>query len=923
MTRSVRTRTIAHASRHIYLLLATLTTCLTFYTLAPVAARAGFAIKPGSFKVSFSNYQAGAHADLTTSFALAQNVAGGVGSLLRNVEVVLPLGLAGYPANVKTCDPVQLQLEECPVDSQIGTLEFAIRYQPGVFNIVALVPVYNMTPPPNETAVFGFVYHGLISGNIVVSVGKDYRVRAKASNIVTGAELLRQSLTIWGVPADPAHDQQRSLRCVQFANSEYFTGDGIGCSGGGTPANENPAPYLVSPTQCTQEPLTAELVGVESWEGEQAPPVKADVGPFTGCESLKFAPTISVAPEQAQATTPTGYEVDLRVAQTEGAEGLATSDLKDTVVRMPAGVVLSPSAGTGLVSCSEAQVGLGSEQEVQCPPASKIGTVSVITPALSGELKGALYLGGPPSGAITGPPFTLYLTFAGHGVLVKIRGTAKPDPATGQITTVFDENPELPFSELKLHLNGGSRATLANPSACGSYSAESELTPWSSPFTGAATPSSPPFEITGCQGPRFEPAFAASTLSNQAGGYSTFRVAFSRDDGEEELGGVAVTTPPGLSGNLSKVPLCGEPQAAEGTCPEASRIGEETASAGPGPEPTFIEGGKVYLTGPYDGDPFGLSIDVAERTGPFDLGSGPCDCEVVRAGVGVDPHTAQLTVTSGTLPSKKDGISFQVKSVDVDVNRPEFMFNPTSCDTMSADGTLSSTQGMTAHESSHFQVTNCAALAFKPAFKVSTSGRTSRANGASLDAKLSFPATPQGSEANIARVKIELPKHLPSRLTTLQKACPAAVFEADPGHCPAASTVGIAKAITPILPVPLTGPAIFVSHGGEAFPSLIVVLQGYGVTVELVGTTFISKAGITSSTFKTVPDVPVGTFELYFPEGPHSALAANGDLCTGKQLTMPTEFLSQDNTVLHQTTRVAVTGCPKAKRSARSSRLKR
>ena len=192
-----------------------------------------------------------------------------------------------------------------------------------------------------------------------------------------------------------------------------------------------------------------------------------------------------------------------------------------------------------------------------------------------------------------------------------------------------------------------------------------------------------------------------------------------------------------------------------------------------------------------------------------------------------------------------------------------------------------------------FQATNCATLAFKPGFKVSTAGKTSRADGASLSVKLTYPKAPFGSQANIASVKVDLPKQLPSRLTTLQKACPAATFEANPAACPKAATVGHAKATTPLLPVPLEGPAIFVSHGGEAFPDLIVVLQGYGATVDLVGSTFISKAGITSSTFKTVPDVPVGSFELTLPEGKYSALAANGNLCTTK-LAMPTAFTAQN-----------------------------
>ncbi len=882
----------------------------------PVMAE-GFALEPGSFTVSTSieerpgvrvvDDQAGAHADLTTSFAFARDEGGGVGEFLRNGEVVLPIGFAGYPAAVKTCTPSQLQFEECPVDAQIGILEAAVRFSPS-FIETDTFPVYNMVPPPNKTAVFGFVDGAIVSGDIIASVGADYRVHARFTNVITLFELLRQSLTVWGVPADSVHDAERGQKfhCVQI------NGGAKKCEDGGIAANENPVPFLVNPTQCTSEPLTAELRGVESWGGERVPTAPASIGPFTGCESLKFAPTIAVQPEQTQTTTPTGYAVDLNVPQTEGAEGLATADLQDAVITMPSGVVLSPSAANGLVACSEAQIGLGSESPVECPNASKVGEVSLITPALTGELKGALYLGGEPSGPITKPPFTVYLTLAGHGVLVKIKGSVSPNPVTGQLTTTFEKNPELPFSELKVQLNGGSRSTVANPSACGEYSAESELTPWTAPFEAAAMPSSFPFEITGCQPSRFAPTVAAGTTSNQAGGYSPLSVTFSRTDADQDLGGITITTPPGLSGNLSKVPLCGEPQAAQGTCPEASQIGEVTAGVGPGPEPLFIKGGKVFLTGPYDGAPFGLSIAVSEKAGPFDLGTGPCDCEVVRATVKVDPHTAQLTVSNSALPTIKDGIPFQVKTINVTVNRPEFVFNPTSCEPMSVTGTLSSTQGMSAAVARHFQVTNCAALAFKPTFKVSTSGHTSRRDGASLSVRLTYPKTPQGTEANIARVKVELPKRLPSRLKTLQKACVAATFEANPANCPATSVVGHAKAITPILPVPLEGPAYFVSHGGEAFPSLIVVLQGYGITVDLVGTTFISKHGITSSTFKTVPDVPVGSFELTLPEGPTSALAAGGNrnLCEGK-LEMPTEFTAQNGATIHQRTTINVTGCPK------------
>ena len=239
---------------------------------------------------------------------------------------------------------------------------------------------------------------------------------------------------------------------------------------------------------------------------------------------------------------------------------------------------------------------------------------------------------------------------------------------------------------------------------------------------------------------------------------------------------------------------------------------------------------------------------------------------------------------------------------------------------MAITGTFSSSEGSSSPLSLPFQVTNCASLQFAPKFSVSTSGKTSKAQGASLTSKLSYPNAPQGTQADIAKVKVDLPKQLPSRLTTLQKACLAKVFEANPANCPEDSIVGHATVTTPLLPVSLNGPAYFVSHGGEAFPSLTMVLQGYGVTVDLVGTTFISKAGITSTTFKTVPDTPFNTFELILPEQKYSALAANGDLCTSK-LAMPTAFVAQNGAEIHESTPISVTGCAKAKALTRAQKL--
>ncbi len=320
------------------------------------------------------------------------------------------------------------------------------------------------------------------------------------------------------------------------------------------------------------------------------------------------------------------------------------------------------------------------------------------------------------------------------------------------------------------------------------------------------------------------------------------------------------------------------------------------------------------------------------KAGPFDLAhtksfSPACDCILVRGKIEVNPITAALTVTSnppGTpnaIPTSIEGIPLEIQHINATTTRGNFQFNPTNCSKMEVTGTIHSSEGGTDTIGVPFQVTNCAALKFTPKFSVSTSGKTSRTDGASLSVKLTYPNAPFGSQANIRQVKVELPKGLPSRLSTLQKACTAAQFHTNPAGCPAASVVGHAKAITPLVPVPLEGPAYFVSNGGEAFPNLIVVLQGYGVTIDLVGDTFISKAGVTSSTFKTVPDAPVGSFELNLPEGPYSALTTDGNLCK-QNLVMPAEFIAQNGAELKQSTKIAVAGCPKAKKTTHKKKHK-
>ncbi len=781
-----------------------------------------------------------------------------------------------------------------------------------------------MVAPVGKPAVFGFEITGVtVYIDTKVRTGSDYGLSSLLHDIPGALPTLGSTFTLWGVPGDPSHDIQR---CVFLEASANGTCEEPGYFAAEPHEFDLPRkPFLTLPTSCAG-PQTVSIMA-DSW---QEPGVFAQdsflthnglgeqVG-FEGCNQLGFTPTVSSQPDTGEAATPSGLHFDLHLPQNDAPEGLAEAELKSAAVTLPAGMTVDPSSANGLAACSPAQIDLSGPGPAACPEASKVGTVEAITPVLDHPVKGAVYLaeqGNNPFGSL----IALYigLTDPQTGVVVKLAGRVELDPQTGQLRTVFENIPQLPVEDLKLDFFGGARAPLVTPASCGAFTTASDLTPWSSPYANDEAPSDSFAISSGVGGAAcgigFAPSFSAGTVNNQAGGFSPFSTTFSRSDQEQGLAGVTVTTPPGLLAILKGVERCGEPQASQGTCGAGSLIGHTTAVAGAGPTPVSV-GGQVFLTGPYKGAPFGLSIVVPAVAGPFNLGT-----IVVRAAIHVDPHTAQITVVSDPLPTILQGVPLLVKKVNVSIDRPGFMFNPTSCDPLTVGGTLTSAQGASANVSDHFQATNCLALPFKPSFTVSTQAGTSKKNGASLDVKVSYPS---GAQANIRSVAVTLPKALPSRLTTIQQACPEATFAANPASCPAGSNIGIGTARTPVLANPVSGPAYLVSHGGAAFPDLVLILQGEGITLELIGSIDI-KHGVTSSAFNTVPDAPISSFELKLPEGPHSGLAAvvpakaKGNLC-GQSLTMPTTLTGQNGAQVKQTTKITVTGCPKAKKKTKRS----
>ncbi len=626
---------------------------------------------------------------------------------------------------------------------------------------------------------------------------------------------------------------------------------------------------------------------------------------LSGCDKVPFDPNIALTAGNAGHDEPDEITTEVGIPRNAAAP-IDNAQLKSASVTLPEGMTLNPSAAAGLAACKPSQARIHSaEKGVSCPAGSEIGTVDLNVPTLpDGSLKGKIYLGGPESGPITGPPYITYLDAESErfGVSVRIKGETTPNEATGRVTTVFNENPEQPFTNAALHFNRGALTAIANPLSCSAAATTGIFVPYTTP-EGATKAAVSVFTPTGC--PSTLPFSLAQGTVNQspnAGGHTNYTFNLSRADGQQYLSRVKTTLPQGLVGAIPTVTQCTEAQATSNTCPATSQIGTAAAVSGSGPTPFTFGNGVVYLTGPYHGAPFGLSIVVPTVAGPFDLGP-----VTTRATINVDPTTTRVTTTAD-VPTIVKGIPTRLRGLSVSINKQGFLFNPTSCSPQSTDSTLTGfTPGVsgtvTQNISSPFQVGNCSALKFKPTFKAKTSALTSKANGASLETTINEVP----GQANIKSVKVQLPLQLPSRLTTLQKACSEAQFAADPFHCPGGSFVGGARANTPTLPGKLMGPAILVSHGGAAFPDLDLVLDANGVRTILVGNTDIKK-GVTTTTFASTPDVPVSSITVNLPLGSHSALAANGNLCASK-LVMPTTITGQNGTVVTQNTQIGVAGC--------------
>jgi hypothetical protein len=792
---------------------------------------------------------------------------------MKTVKVDLPAGMVGNPAAVPKCSHTELQaLNQCPASTQVGYIWLTIaNAEPG--NPQA---VYNMDPPPGVPAQFGFSISGTRAYlNASLNAETGYGVTVTGSNIPTTVPVYATEVVFWGVPADPVHDSERCRDLVGYGGEVTCLGSEF--TNGPNRSDAPLKPFLTMPTSCDRARTTT--LSVDAWLAPGVWETASDTDPgLTGCDRLEFDPSQAAAPDEQSPGTPSGFSVDISLPQHEAPQTNAVAHLKRAVVRLPEGMAVSPSSADGLRGCSLAQIGLvGNNDAPACPDASKIGSVTIDTPLLSDDLEGEVYLAEQRKNPF-GSLMALYLTAAGPGVQLKLPGRVDVDPATGRITTTFDDLPQLPFNSMHLHLKGGPRAPLTTPGSCGDHRTEAEFTSWS----GKTVSTGSRFTIAGSCSGGFKPSISAGATNPIAGSASPFRLRIARDAGDQKLGAFDLTLPPGQLARLRGIPYCSDValagiSTAEGaaaaeiahpTCPAASQVGKVLVGAGAGSNPLYVGTGKAYLAGPYNGAPLSIAVVTPALAGPFDLGN-----VVVRSALKVDPVTAQVEAVTDPLPTVLHGIPLDLRDVRVDLDRPSFTVNPTSCREMQVAGKVTSSAGTVADVSNRYQLADCADLGFKPKLSMKLSGATHRSAHPRLRAVLKA----REGDANIGRAVVTLPDTEYLENAHIETVCTRVRYAAD--KCPKGSIYGYAKAWSPLLDKPLQGP-VYLRSSNHQLPDLVASLDGQ-IHVDLAGRIDSVNERI-RNTFWAVPDAPVSKFVLTMRGGKKGLLVNNTELCAAK-----------------------------------------
>lgn len=850
--------------------------------------------------------------------------------LVKDVEVTLPRGMIGNPEATPKCDPVLFasagatrNSTACPPNTQVGYLNalFAdgtAHNGQGAFNDLALtrIAVYNLVPPKGVLADFGFAAGNFVLGHIYPKLdpAQNYAIKTLTPDVSSAVSLRGAQVTFWGVPGDPAHDTFR------YYPQQQDSGDVLGAPFGGAAIR----PLLTNPMDCGFDNGGARI-RLDSYNhvGEFTP-VQEYGNPdnVSGCEDprFRFKPQIALRPTDAHAGAPTGLDVHLEVPQRNDEVGeagelyaangsvkaIATPPLKKAVVTFPEGMTLSPSAAQGLGSCTSEEIGLGTDRPVTCPDNSQYGKLVLHSPALpqDKQIEGFIYVAKQHDN-----PFhnflSLYLVIqdADLGLLVKIPGRLDLDPKTGQLTTTFDELPQLPVSDMQMTVKGGVRAGLVEPSTCGRKTITAEFFSWQNPGTPHSVESS--YNVTekpngspcvNNLGERpFKPQLEAGTTNNTAGSYAPFVFQLTRTDDDQEFSQVGLTLPQGLAAKFAGVATCsdtaiaqaaGRTEAGQGaqeeaspSCSASSLIGTTQVGAGVGVPLTYVPG-KVYLAGPYKGAPISMVVISPAVVGPFDLG-----VIVVRTALHVNPETAQGSAVSDPFPQIFQGIPVRIRDIRLNLDRPGFTLNPTSCAEKQINAHITGTGGdvnSTADDTgadlfNRFQAADCASLRFKPKLAFRLRGGTTRGAHPRLHATVTYPK--RGAYSNIAAASVALPHSEFLDQGHIGTVCTRVQFAAK--QCPPASVYGHAIAKTPLFDFPLKGP-VYLRSSSHKLPDVVAALRGppsMPVEVDLDGRVDSVNGGI-RNTFSVVPDAPVESFTLTLLGGKKGLLENSADLCT-------------------------------------------
>jgi hypothetical protein len=848
--------------------------------LAPLAAQAS-PIPIEEFKTESSDQQAGGHPDLTTEFKLGEPE----DKAAKTVTFEAPEGIFGNPRAVTRCTAADFARSECPVGSQVGVITVWAYHNGDAEDLLGTAPLYDMVPLPSQTARLQFfapVVKIPIAIPVSVRTGSDWGLRFSVTEISQQTPLRKVKMTVWGVPLLATHNPERFPKGSPEAPP--------GCEGQenafeciSTPgeANEHPEPFIDNPTVCTEQSLPTELKVQSYQEPSGLETAESHYEPIEGCEAVSFNPVLTASLTTSETDSASGLNIGFLVPQhLELAP--SPSQLRTATVLLPEGLTINPDAADGQSACKDSEANFGSEGPSGCPDNSKIGTVTIGTPALDAPLRGSLYIGEPRPG----DQYRVFMVLSGSGMNGKLVGSILPDPATGRLTAVFEDLPQAPFEEFDLHLFASDRGLMATPTTCTLYSATARFTPWNDIIASQNSTQNVGLDSgpggAPCPGPirPFAPRLVAGSSNAVAGAFSAFHLKLDRDDGDQFLGDLNFRMPPGFTGNLRGISYCpessiaaavqqsGRAEQASPSCPASSEIGTSNVAAGPGSHP-FHAVGKLYLAGPLSGGPLSLVAITPAIAGPYDYGN-----VVVRVALHVDPLTAQVSAASETMPQIIGGVPIRMRSIQVNIDRPNFTINPTNCSAFSVDSQGIGDQGTVTDFSSYFHAVNCASLAFKPKMTVRLMGGKKQTRRAQNPA-LRFDLWTREGDANMRRIAVTLPKAFAIDQRHLGNICSRAELASK--RCAGRQAIGKVRVDTPLLDLPLTGPAYAVSGFGK-LPHVVFILDGQ-VTIMPEGESSSVRGGFLKTVVPVIPDAPVGHFRFDLFGGKQGYLVNTRSTC--------------------------------------------